>query len=202
MCSLVPRPFKRRRRKGVVHTAHASVGISTATGHVTIVILCWFCMTCNSMDDKRRVYDSIQLPHFFLGSPCTCMCSVYQALSPLEDCVDWKVLYWGDLNRVSPQEEILRHSVRVWFRRSLWPDWLPYEWGLSTMLKGRHWSAHRDSVLAKEPGQTPCPVLDWEWLSILDISAGAIAEVLRVVTWNRIIIIIILALVLYDSKFD
>ena len=39
-------------------------------------------MTYSSMDDKRRVYDSIRLPHIFLGSPGTCAYSVYQALSP------------------------------------------------------------------------------------------------------------------------
>ena len=32
--------------------------------------------------DKRRVYDSIRLPHIFLGSPGACACNVYQALSP------------------------------------------------------------------------------------------------------------------------
>ena len=34
------------------------------------------------MDDKQRVYDSIRLPHIFLGSPGACACNVYQALSP------------------------------------------------------------------------------------------------------------------------
>ena len=80
--SLVPMPFKRRRRKGLVHTARACAGVSIATGRVTIVIVCGFCMTYSSMDDKRRVYNSIQLPHIFLGSPGACACSVYQALSP------------------------------------------------------------------------------------------------------------------------
>ena len=42
--SLVPRPFKRRRRKGLVHTAHACVGFSIATDRVTIVIVRGFCM--------------------------------------------------------------------------------------------------------------------------------------------------------------
>ena len=41
-------------------------------------------MTCSSMDDKRRVYDSIRFPQFFLGSPGACACNVYQALSPPE----------------------------------------------------------------------------------------------------------------------
>ena len=41
-------------------------------------------MTCSSMDDKRRVYDSIRFPPFFLGSPGACACNVYQALSPPE----------------------------------------------------------------------------------------------------------------------
>ena len=35
-----------------------------------------------SMGDKWKVYNSIRLPHIFLGSPGTCACSVYQALSP------------------------------------------------------------------------------------------------------------------------
>ena len=39
-------------------------------------------MTYSSMDDKRRVYDRIRLPHIFLGSPDACACNVYQALSP------------------------------------------------------------------------------------------------------------------------
>ena len=38
-------------------------------------------MTCSSMDDKRRVYDSIRFPQFFPGA---CACNVYQALSPPE----------------------------------------------------------------------------------------------------------------------
>ena len=41
-------------------------------------------MTSSSMDDKRRVYDSIRFPQFFLGSPGACACNVYQALSPPE----------------------------------------------------------------------------------------------------------------------
>ena len=81
-CSLVPRPFKRRRRKGLVHTARACAGVSIATGRVTIVIARGFCMTYSSTGDKRRVYDSIRLPHIFLGSPGACACNVYQALSP------------------------------------------------------------------------------------------------------------------------
>ena len=43
--SLVPRPFKRRRRKGLVHIARACVGVSIATDRVTIVIVRGFCMT-------------------------------------------------------------------------------------------------------------------------------------------------------------
>ena len=65
--SLVPRPFK-RRRKGLVHTARACAGVSVATGRVTIVIVRGFCMTYSFMDNKRGVYDSIRLPHIFLGS--------------------------------------------------------------------------------------------------------------------------------------
>ena len=57
--SLVSRPFKRRRRKGLVLTAHACAGVSIATGRVTIVIVCGFYMTYSSMDDKWRVYNSI-----------------------------------------------------------------------------------------------------------------------------------------------
>ena len=82
MSSLVPRPFKRRRRKGLVHTACACAGVSIANGHITIVIVRGFCMMYSSMDDKRRLYDSIRLPHIFLGSPGACACNVYQALSP------------------------------------------------------------------------------------------------------------------------
>ena len=66
--SLVPRPLY-RRRKDLVHTARACAGVSIATGRVTIEIVRGFCMTYCSMDDKRRVYDSIRLPHIFLGSP-------------------------------------------------------------------------------------------------------------------------------------
>ena len=80
--SLVPRPFKRKRRKGLVHTACACAGVSIATSRITIVIVRGFCMTYSSMDNKRRVYDSIRLPHIFLGSPGACACSEYQALSP------------------------------------------------------------------------------------------------------------------------
>ena len=32
------------------------------------------------MDDNWRIYDSILLPHIFLGSPGTCACNMYQAL--------------------------------------------------------------------------------------------------------------------------
>ena len=64
------------------YPARACAGVSITTGRVTIVIVRGFCMTYNSMDDKRRVYDSIRLPHIFLGSPGACACSVYQALSP------------------------------------------------------------------------------------------------------------------------
>ena len=67
MPTLVPRPLKRRRRKGLVHTAHACTGVSIATSRVTIVIVRGFCMTYSPMDDKRRVYDSIRLPHTFWG---------------------------------------------------------------------------------------------------------------------------------------
>ena len=81
--SLIPRPF-RRRKKGLVHIAHACAGVSIVTGRVTMVIAHGFCMTCSSMDDKRRVYDSIRFPQFFLGSPSACACNVYQALSPPE----------------------------------------------------------------------------------------------------------------------
>ena len=42
--SLVPRPFK-KRRKGLVHTARTCAGVSIATSHVTIVIARGFCMT-------------------------------------------------------------------------------------------------------------------------------------------------------------
>ena len=66
--NLIPRPFK-RRRKGLVHTVRTCTGVSILTSHITIVIVCRFCMTCSSMDDKRRVYDSIRLPHIFLESP-------------------------------------------------------------------------------------------------------------------------------------
>ena len=31
---------------------------------------------------SNRVYDSIRLPHIFLGSPSACACNVYQSLSP------------------------------------------------------------------------------------------------------------------------
>ena len=79
--SLVPRPFKGRRRKGLVHTARACAGVSIATGCITIAIVYGFCMTCSSMDDKRKVCDSIRLPHIFLGSPGACTYNVYQALS-------------------------------------------------------------------------------------------------------------------------
>ena len=41
----VPRPFKKRRRKGLVHTARACVGVSIVTDRVTIVIIRGFCMT-------------------------------------------------------------------------------------------------------------------------------------------------------------
>ena len=69
--SLIPRPFKRKRRKGLVHTARACTGVSIATGRVTIVIVCGFCMTYSSMGDKRRVYDRIvsAYPTFFWGPP-------------------------------------------------------------------------------------------------------------------------------------
>ena len=73
--SLVPWLFKRRRRKGLIHTACAFTGVSITTGHVTVR---GFCITYSFMDDKRRVYDSIWLPKFFWGSPahvhamCTC----------------------------------------------------------------------------------------------------------------------------------
>ena len=79
LISLVPRPW---RRKGLVHIARACAGVSIATDRVTIVIVCGFCMTYSSTGDKRRVYDSIRLPHIFLGSPGACACNVYQALSP------------------------------------------------------------------------------------------------------------------------
>ena len=52
---------------------------------ILIVIICRFCMTYSSMDDKWRVYDSIRLPHIFLGSPGTSLCNVYSALSPLPE---------------------------------------------------------------------------------------------------------------------
>ena len=81
--SLVPRPF-RRRKKGLVHIARACAGVSIVTGRITMVITHGFCMTCSSMDDKQRVYDSIRFPQFFLGSPGACACNVYQALSPPE----------------------------------------------------------------------------------------------------------------------
>ena len=73
---------QRRRRKGLVHTAHACAGVSIATSCVTIVIVCEFCMMYSSMGDKWRVYDSIRLSHIFLGSPGACACNVYQVLSP------------------------------------------------------------------------------------------------------------------------
>ena len=59
---------RRGWRKGLVHTARACVGVSIATGRVTIVIVHRFCMICssNNMDDKQRVYDGI---HFFWGPP-------------------------------------------------------------------------------------------------------------------------------------
>ena len=79
LISLVPRPW---RRKGLVHIARACAGVSIATDRVTIVIARGFCMTYSSTGDKRRVYDSIRLPHIFLGSPGACACNVYQALSP------------------------------------------------------------------------------------------------------------------------
>ena len=63
-------------------------------------------MTYDSMDNKCRVYDSIRLPHIFLGSPGTCACSVYHAFSPpLVYCRVWtrsinctvsKKIYIGD----------------------------------------------------------------------------------------------------------
>ena len=66
-----------------LHThAPAVCGVSIVTGCITIVIAHGLSMTCSSMDDKQRVYDSIQLPHIFLGSPGACACSVHQALSP------------------------------------------------------------------------------------------------------------------------
>jgi hypothetical protein len=55
LCSLIPRPFK--RRKGLVHTARTCVGVSIATDHVTIVISHGFCTMSKSMDDKRTVYN-------------------------------------------------------------------------------------------------------------------------------------------------
>ena len=67
--------------------AHALGSISIATGRVTIVIVRGFCMMYSSMDDKRRVYDSIRSPRIFLGSPgavhahAHAVCT-YQALSP------------------------------------------------------------------------------------------------------------------------
>ena len=73
------RPFK----EGAWYTLRACAGVSiAATGCITIVIVRRFCMTYSSMDDKRRVYNSIRLPHNFLGSPGACTCNVYQALSP------------------------------------------------------------------------------------------------------------------------
>ena len=66
--SLVPRPFK-RRRKGLVHTAHACAGVSIATGRVTTVIVRRFCMTCSSMDDKRRAYNRVSDYPTFFWSP-------------------------------------------------------------------------------------------------------------------------------------
>ena len=60
-------------------------GLDIATGCVTIASeLSRVCMimTYSSIDNKRRVYDSIRLPHIFLGSPGTCASNVYQALSP------------------------------------------------------------------------------------------------------------------------
>ena len=85
--SLVLRPFKRRRRKCLVHTAYACTGISIATGYATIAIIRGFCMIYSSMDDKRRVYTIISdYPTFFWDPPahahaCNVTCS-YQALSP------------------------------------------------------------------------------------------------------------------------
>ena len=43
---------------------HIRWGFHIATGHITritIVIIRGFCMMCNSMDDKQRVYGSIRL---------------------------------------------------------------------------------------------------------------------------------------------
>ena len=37
--SLVPRPFKRRRREGLVHIARACAGVSIATDRVTFLLL-------------------------------------------------------------------------------------------------------------------------------------------------------------------
>ena len=102
--SLVPRPFKRRRRKGLVHTACACAGVSIATGCVTIVIACGFCMTYSSTGDKWRVYGSIQLPHIFLGSPGACACNVYMLTSWCV-CV-LKIMHFAILlHKFAPAEE-------------------------------------------------------------------------------------------------
>jgi hypothetical protein len=52
--NLVPKPSREGER--------AWYTSRSCSGRVTIVIACEFCMTCKSMDDKWRVYDSVRLP--------------------------------------------------------------------------------------------------------------------------------------------
>ena len=66
-CIVASYPLFRRRKKGLVHIACACAGVSIVTGRVTMVIACGFCMTCSSMDDKRRVVSDS--PSFFWGPP-------------------------------------------------------------------------------------------------------------------------------------
>ena len=70
--SLVPRPF-RRRKKGLVHIAHACAGVSIATGRVTMVIVRGFCMACSSMDNKQMSIRQCLIPDFFWGSQRMCL---------------------------------------------------------------------------------------------------------------------------------
>ena len=70
MCRIACTQALQEKEKGPgVYIVCACAGVSIVTGCITIVIIHGFYMMCSSTDDKRRVYDSIQLLQFFWGPP-------------------------------------------------------------------------------------------------------------------------------------
>ena len=82
--SLVPRPFKRRRRRreGLVHIAHACAGDPRK-----MQILSYACTLRLSPIELYVMHAEPMNDHYGnatgrYGDPSACMCSVYQVLSP------------------------------------------------------------------------------------------------------------------------